>query len=235
MRRLARVVESGLKALPRPGLALLATLPFWLMSNSSQVWMNLKIERDGGALRQIAATAHPELKRELPTWVNKVAAGRPWDAVWQQGDGTAFTYMRDFRTQDANYGEAGQLQISDVLQSPLSLYTRYTWTEKVDFSYLYATDAAMAEAAKTQLKYVVNMPGTVTESSAQPSKGGSAENEGGTATFALSAAEPTTTITVTSSKIRWGYLLVVVYALGWVALEVVQLLGRLARRRPRKI
>lgn len=235
MRRLAQIVRAGLRALPRQGVVLLATLPFWLMSNSSQVWMNLKIERDGGALRQIAATVHPELKRELPTWVNKVSAGRPWDAVWQQGDGTAYTYMRDSRTQNANYGEAGQLQISDVLQSPLSVYTTYTWTEKVDFSYLYATDAAMAEAAKTQLKYVVTMPGTVTEAAAQPSKGGAAETQGSTATFSLSAAEPSTTVTVTSSKIRWGYLLVVVYALGWITLEVLQLLARLARIRPRKI
>ena len=155
--------------------------------------------------------------------------------MWQKSDDSSFTYMRDFRTQNANYGEAGQLTITDVLQNPLSLYTTYTWKEKIDFSQLYATDAAAGEAAKLQLKYVVTMPGTVLESSAQPSKGGSAENQGGEATFALSAAEPSTTITVTSSKIRWGYLLVVVYVLGWIALEVFQLLGKLARRRPRKI
>jgi hypothetical protein len=193
------------------------------------------VERDGGALRQITATVHPELRRELPAWVNKVQAGRPWDGAWQAGDATAYTYMRDYRTQNANYTDGGQLTITDVLQNPLSLFTTYTWTEKVDFSYLYETDAAAAEGAKLQLKYVVAMPGTVTESSAQPSQGSSVENQGGDATFSISAAQPSTTITVTSSKLRWGYLLVVVYVLGWIALEVLQLLGRLARRRPRKI
>ena len=235
MRRLAQVVKARLKGFPRQGIMLLATVPFWLVSNSSQVWMGLTVERDGGALRQIAATVHPELRRELPTWVNKVAAGHPWDAKWQSGDGSSFSYMRDFRTQNANYGEAGQLTITDVLQNPLSLYTKYTWTEKIDFSYLYATDAAAAEAAKLQLKYVVRMPGTVLEASAQPALGSSVENQGGEATFAISAAEPSTTITVTSSKVRWGYLLVVIYVLGWITLEVFQLLAKLARRRPRKI
>ncbi len=216
-------------------VALLATIPFWLVSNSSQVAMNLKVERDGGALRQIVATANPELRRDLPTWVTKVQAGRPWDKAWQETGPSAYTYMRDFRTQNANYGDQGQLTIVDVFQNPLSIFTTYTWKETVSFAYLYENDPVNAAAADMLLKYSVVMPGTVTDASVQPSKGSSVTPEGNTAVFSLSAGEPTATITVTANRLRWGYLLVVLYVLGWIALEVVQLVGRTLRRRPRKI
>lgn len=235
MRALGRLATVKLRRLSRQGLFLLATIPFWLVSNSSQVWTRVKIERDGGALRQIAATVHPELRRELPTWVSKVIAGAAWDGTWEERTDSAYTYLRDFRTNNANYGEDGRLAVVDVLQNPLSLYTTYTWTEKVNFSYLYETDKTAAEATKLQVKYVVNMPGRVMEASAQPAGGSSVETEGGNANFALSAAEPSISLTVTSAKIRWGYLLVIIYALGWIALEIFRLLGKLARLRPRKI
>ena len=216
-------------------IILLATIPFWLVSNSSQVSMNLKIERDGGALRQIVATAHPELRSDLPSWVNKVQAGRPWDLSWQQSGTNAYTYMRDFRTQDANYGDQGQLAIVDVFQNPLSIFTTYTWNEKVNFAYLYQSDPLSAAAAGMELKYKVDMPGTITDASILPSKGSSVDTEGHAATFSIAASEPTATITVTSSRLRLGYLLIVIYVLCWIGLKVAQVVGRHLRRRPRKI
>jgi hypothetical protein len=235
MRTSARVVGQRLRQWAGGRTILLATIPFWLISNSSQVSMDLKIERDGGALRQIVATAHPELKRDLPTWVGKVQAGRPWDMSWQQSGANSYTYMRDFRTQDVNYGDQGKLTVVDVVQNPFSIFTTYTWNEKVNFAYLYETDPLSAAAASMQLGYKVDMPGTVTEASIQPSKGSSVNTEGNEATFTIAASEPTATITVTSSKLRLGYLLLVIYVLGWVALEVFRIVGRHLRRRPRKI
>ncbi|MHB8996534.1 MAG: hypothetical protein ACYC63_14915 [Armatimonadota bacterium] len=231
----ARVVGQRLRQWAGSRIILLATIPFWLISNSSQVSMDLKIERDGGALRQIVATVHPELRRDLPAWVGKVQAGRPWDMVWQQSGTNSYTYMRDFRTQNANYGDQGKLTIVDVFQNPFSIFTTYTWTEKVNFAYLYETDPLSAAAASMELKYKVDMPGTVTDASVQPSKGSSVNTEDDSATFTISASEPTATITVTSSRLRWGYILIVVYVLGWIALEVFQVVGRHLRRRPRKI
>lgn len=231
----ARVVGQRLRQWAGGRIILLATIPFWLVSNSSQVGMNLKIERDGGALRQIVATAHPELKSYLPAWVNKVQAGRPWEMSWQQGGTNAYTHIRDFRTQDANYGDQGQLTVVDVAQNPFSIFTTYTWNEKINFAYLYESDPLSAAAAAMQLKYKVEMPGTVTDASIQPSKGSSVETEGRTATFSIAASEPAATITVTSSRLRLGYLLIVIYVLAWIALEVFQVVGRHLRRRPRKI
>lgn len=226
--------DGWLRGLSRRGVLLFATIPFALLANSSQVQMNVTVERDGGALRQIIAAANPYFKDQLPKYVNDVGAGGGWDRKWQRGDGTLVTYARDFRIHDANFG-GGRLQIEDVLQNPLSLYTTYTWTEEVSFAYTSDADAAMASAGGKCLAYTLRMPGTVQEASTQPSAGSKASTEGNSAEFVLSAASPKVTVTAVSTKTRWGYLLVVLYVLAWVALEIMRVLGRLARLRPRKI
>lgn len=235
MRAWGRLIEPRLRAFFRQSTLLLATIPFALLANSANVSMNLTVERNGGALRQIVATAAPYFRDQLPKWVNDVQAGYRWDRTWQQQSTDAYTYMRDYRTCNASYSDQGQLVISDVLQNPLSIYTTYTWKETINIAHLYESDYLAAAAAGTKLQYTVVMPGVVVDSGLQPSKGSSVSNEGRAAAFSLAADQPTTTITVTSQKIRWGYLLVIIYALAWIALEVFQVVARQLRRRPRKI
>lgn len=235
MRAWGRVIAPRLRAFARQSTLLLATIPFALLANTSQVAMNLTVDRDGGALRQIAATSAPYYGKELPKWVNDVQAGAKWDRAWSQVGTDSYTYMRDCRTNNANYSDQGLLTIADVLQSPLSIYTTYTWKETINFAHLYESDYPAAAAAEKKLQYTVVMPGTVTDSQVQPSRGSKVTNEGHSAIFSLAAAEPSATITVTAQKIRWGYLLIVIYILAWIALEIVQIVGRQLRRRPRKI
>lgn len=235
MRASGRLIRARLRTFSRQGVLLLATVPFALLANSAQVSMTLKIERDGGALRQIAATAAPYFREQLPKWVNDVQAGGNWDHTWQDTGASSYTYMRDYRTNNANYSDQGRLTIVDVLQNPLSIFTTYTWKETINFAHLYETDIPAALAVGKKLQYTVVMPGTVVDSAIQPASGSSVNNEGHAAVFALAAGEPTETITVTSQKVRWGYLLIVIYILAWIALEIVQVVGRQLRRRPRKI
>lgn len=234
MRAWGRAIRTRLGRLQGRGLLLFATIPFALMINSSQVSMNLKIEADGGALRQITADASPYISGQIPKWVNDVQAGGSWDRLGRTTGPNSISYARDFRTQNANYSD-GQLQIVDVLQNPLSLYTTYAWKEDINFAYTNESDPLAAAGASKQLAYTVRMPGRVTDSSVQPLTDSSVSNEGNAAIFKLAASQQKVSITVTSAKLRWGYLLVVLYALAWVALEVLGFIGRIVRRRPRKI
>lgn len=235
MRPWGQTIKPRLVAFARQSTLLLATIPFALLANSSSVSTTLTIERDGGALRQIVATASPYFRDQLPKWVNDVRAGYPWDRTWQESGASSYTYMRDYRTSNAEYSDQGRLTIVDVLQNPLSIYTTYTWKETINFAHLYESDIPAAAAAGKELQYKVIMPGTVTDSAVQPSKGSSANNEGRAAVLTIPADEPSATVTVTSQKVRWGYLLIVIYVLAWIALEIVQVVGRQLRRRPRKI
>lgn len=234
MTALTATLNRPLSQFASRGLLLLAAVPFTLLLNSSHVGMGLRIERDGGALRQICVSGTPYFSRQFPPWVADVRAGRPWDGQWRRAGASEYVYSRDFRTQDANYSD-GRLSIVDVFQNPLSLYTTYTWTEDIKFTYAYAGDAAMATAAGKHLQYKVRLPGTVTEASVMPAKGSTVESEGPDAVFSLAADQEQVKLTVTGARLRWGYLLIVAYVVAWVAVEVLRVVGRQLRRRPRKI
>ena len=215
---------------------LLTAVPFALLVNSAQVHMMLQIERDGSTRRVITANTAPYFKNQVAKWVNDVQAGCPWDRTWKSDSGTTYFYARDYRCQSpADSGVNSQLYISDVFQNPLWPFTVYTWREEVTFSYLYESDPAAAGAAGKQLLYEVAMPGTVTDASVQPSTGSTAEVESGAAVFKLDASQPTVTITATSQRVRWAYLVLVAYVLAFIVVKVLGVVGRTLRLKPRKI
>lgn len=216
--------------------ALLAILPFALLVNSQSVHMNLQVEKDGSGLRQIIADASPYFKNQLPKWVNDVKAEQGWDSEWRTDDGTTFKYARDVRVPalDRPGGEA-QLSIEDVFQNPLSLYTTYTWREEVSFAYLYPTDAAAAAGAGQKLTYRIAMPGTVTEATVQPAQDTQVQTQGSYAALSLGASQSIYTVTVTSQRLRWGYLIIVAYVLAFAIYKTLAFIGHRLRMRPRKI
>jgi hypothetical protein len=56
-----------------------------------------------------------------------------------------------------------------------------------------------------------------------------------TATFTLSAANEAYDITVTSRRVRWGYLAVILYLLAFLAYKIAAFLVHRAKVRPRRI
>ena len=73
------------------------------------------------------------------------------------------------------------------------------------------------------------MPGRVV------SAPGSDEVQGSTAIWELSADADEYTLEATSRRLRWGYLLFVLYILGFIAFQVTRYAAQLVRNRPRKI
>jgi hypothetical protein len=59
--------------------------------------------------------------------------------------------------------------------------------------------------------------------------------EDSTATFTLSAASEAYDVTVTSRRVRWGYLVVLLYLLAFVAYKLAAFLVHRAKLRPRRI
>jgi len=150
---------------------LFTAIPFALLVNSSSVHMSLQVERDGSARRLISVETSPYFKGQVSKWVGDVQAGRPWDRTWRRDSGTTYSYARDYRTQALNSQSVnGHLEIEDVFQNPLSVFTTYTWQEEVTFGYLYDSDRTAAQAAQTQVVYEVVMPGQVTDATVRESK-----------------------------------------------------------------
>lgn len=83
-------------------------------------------------------------------------------------------------------------------------------------------------------------PKSPAESAPPPPKEGAgpslaAEREGSTAIFTLSAENEAYDITVTSRRVRWGYLAVILYILAFLAYRIAAFVVHRARLRPRRI
>ncbi|MBU0608323.1 MAG: hypothetical protein KKI08_10595, partial [Armatimonadetes bacterium] len=78
-------------------------------------------------------------------------------------------------------------------------------------------------------------PGATPEPAAPKGKRSTVEFDGNTAIFKLMASQPTLTINVVARRVRWGYILLVLYVLAFVAYQLVTFLRQAARRKPRKI
>ncbi len=78
-------------------------------------------------------------------------------------------------------------------------------------------------------------PGATPEPAAPKGKRSSVEFDGNTAIFKLMASQPTLTINVVARRVRWGYIVLVLYVLAFVAYQLATFLRQAARRKPRKI
>lgn len=225
---------SLLQAISQRGLW--ATVPFALLVNSSITVLTLTIEPDGSAHRQISVVAAPYFRDQVPGWTRDVRADADWDMAWAVNREDDFVYNRDARIAALpESGEAAALTISDVAQSPFSLYTTYRWHEVVGYSYLYDSDPVAAEATNKSLIYEITMPGTVTNATVTPATGSSTKTEGPKVVFELAASQGQQTIEVEASRLRWGYLLVLAYIAAYVIYCSACTLRHWLRIRPRKI
>ena len=123
---------------------------------------------------------------------------------------------------------SASLQITDIIQKPFDVFTEYHWSEQLEIYRETATPIEIVGEEIATLSYKLNMPGKIVKTNADGV-------EGGTAVWELSANVDTYTLEATSRRVRWGYLLLLLYIVGFVVFQVVGYAIRLVRNRPRKI
>lgn len=222
---------------PHTIVGLMLTVPFALLNGSSSVSVSTRLWEDGTTLRQVTATAETYNSRNLPEWTGDVDAGADWQCLWHSGattDGSA-TVTRNFVISQMD-SAAGILDIRDVRQDPLNIFSTYTLTETVSIHHHYADDPAKASAGDTMLIYRVQMPGAIVDASAVPiSRGGVPDIRGDSVSFSLDAAVPEHQVTVVARKVRWTYLIIALYVLGFIIYQGAAFVRRNVSSRPKRI
>ena len=221
-----------------PLVCFMLTVPFALLINSTRVVVTTQIFPDGTALRQVSGEADTYFRKSLNKWTYDVEAGGRWQKRWRDESTTrgTTTITRNFLSSRLHSGGAAAPQILDVFEKPLSIYTAYTWSERITLKYHQNTNPAEAKAGGHYLTYYVILPGSVTEARCTTgSARGPAKTSGGRATFLLDASVPNHQITVISRSVRWGYLAVLAYVLLFILYKGIGAVTRYVRSRPRRI
>jgi len=204
-----------------PVVAMLAAVPYLLLSASQSVQLHTVVNLDGSGLRQYTVTCLPDRTKEVQKRLLERTGD--FDRQKRRGEGPNRVITRDWRP--ANIAEAAtdpdataNLQIAGIMQKPFDVFTEYHWSEQLE---IYRETAAT-------LSYKLNMPGKIIASNAD-------RTDGGSAVWELSANVDTYTLEATSRRLRWGYLLLLLYIVGFIVFQVVGYVTRLVRNRPRRI
>lgn len=213
-------------------IAMLAAVPYLLLSASSQsVQLTTTINLDGSGLRQYVVACAPDRTKEVRKRLLERTGDFDRQSLRREGPNLVIT--RDWRP--ANLAKAvtapdaaASLQITDIIQKPFDVFTEYHWSEQLEIYRETATKIEIVGEEIATLSYKLNMPGKIVKTNADGV-------EGGAAVWELSADVDTYTLEATSRRVRWGYLLLVLYIVGFVVFQVVGYATRLVRNRPRKI
>ena len=214
-----------------PVVAMLAAVPYLLLSASQSVQLRTVVNLDGSGLRQYTVTCVPDRTKEVQKRLLERTGDFDHQSWQRQGQNLVIT--RDWRP--ANLAEAAtdgdttaSLQITDIIQKPLAAFTKYHWSEELSIYRETATPVETFGEEIATLSYKLNMPGRVIASNAD-------RTDGGTAFWELSANVDTYTLEATSRRLRWEYLLLVLYVVGFIAFQIGGYVIRVVRNRPRKI
>ena len=212
-------------------IAMLAAVPYLLLSASQSVQLTTIINLDGSGLRQYRVTCVPDRTKEVQKRLLE-QTGTFDHQSWQR-KGPDRVVTRDWRPAHlaravTDPDAAASLQITDIIRNPFSAFTEYHWSEELSIYRDTATDVETFGEEIAILSYKLNMPGRVIASNAD-------RTDGGSAVWELSANVDTYTLEATSRRLRWGYLLLLLYIVGFAVFQVVGYGTRLIRNRPRKI
>jgi len=212
-------------------IVMLAAVPYLLLSASQSVELRTTINLDGSGLRQYTVTCVPDRTKEVQKRLLEQTAD--FDRQDWEREGPNLVVTRDWRP--ANLAEAvadrdatASLQVTDIIRKPLAVFTEYHWSEELNIYRETATEVETFGEEIATLSYKLNMPGKIIASNAD-------RTDGGSAVWELSANIDTYTLQATSHRLRWGYLLVILYILGFIGYQVIRYVTRLVRNRPRKI
>lgn len=246
-------------------LVMFSAIPFLLLMLSQRTVVRTVVYLDGSVRREVVANFPEgsrrhilqELKRALPK------ADRQYEEATAEG----LQIGRSVILGQPRDPEDFSLQVREIVQTPWSLFTYYTWSEALRIPGEPATKEKAAPSRVT-FQYQITMPGLVRQARATPQRSpaaaaGSAESStdlsapappaggvspiaaapsnlqaeitGATAVWTLTAEYEEYDITVTSRRVRWGYLAVILYILAFIAYRITGFLVQRARFRPRRI
>jgi len=218
---------------PTSVIAMLAAVPYLLLSASQSVQLRTVVNLDGSGLRQYTVICLPDRTKEVQKRLLEQTGDFDRQSLRREGPNVVIT--RDWRP--ANLAKAvtdpdaiANLEIAGIVQSPISLFTEYHWSEELSIYQDTATPVETFGEEIATLTYKLNMPGRIVKA-----KTNADSFEGRTAVWKLSADVSTYTLEATSRRLRWGYLLLLLYVVGFVVFQVVDYVTRLVRNRPRKI
>jgi hypothetical protein len=209
-----------------------AAIPYLLLTVSQQAGVVTYVATDGSGERMVYARTATSRAPEAARYLHEALPGS--DAVSRQAEaeGSATLLWRD--TQLANIASTpdAQCETAGIVQNPLSIFTHYRWQETVSISRGDATDLEVAAERDASVRYVVRMPGRITDTSP------SASTVGNRAEWQVKVGGPAQTLSAESVSVRWTYLALWVYVLLFLATKALAVAPRLARRirrKPRKI
>jgi hypothetical protein len=274
-------------------LLVFSLLPFLLLSSSRAVSVHTTVYLDGSVRRELQAdfledrrrNVLPELKSALPI-ADREGVTRVADVQ---------RASRSVILARAESLEGASVDFRNIVETPLSLFTSYTWKEILNIPADTATTIEKAGRTQAEVKYEVVMPGKILEAKAvaqqvlppAPTGGPAApalesppsetplsevapmpeaEGEepvgplpvemspppvseptavmtgsvtpeilGGTAFFTLTAEHDQYEITATSRRLRWGYVLTLLYILAFGVYRIVGFLVHQASMKPQRI
>ena len=212
-------------------IAMLAAVPYLLLSASQSVQLRTTVNLDGSGLRQYTVACLADRTKEVRKRLLERTGNFDRQSLRREGPNLVIT--RNWRPANlakavTDPDAAASLQISDIIQKPFDVFTEYHWSEQLEIYRETATPIEIVGEEIAILSYKLNMPGRVIASNAD-------RTDGGTAVWELSANVDTYTLEATSRRLRWEYLLLVLYVVGFVVFQVVGYATRLVRNRPRKI
>ena len=214
-------------------VVMLAAVPYLLLSASQSVKLSTIVNLDGSGLRRYTVTCVADRTKEVQKRLLEQTAD--FDHQSWRREGANLVVTRDWRP--ANLAKAvtdpdavASLQVTDIIRKPFSVFTEYHWSEQIEIYRETATDVETFGEEIAGLRYELKMPGKIVQT-----KTNADSIEQGAAVWELSANTDTYTIEATSQRLRWGYLLVILYILGFIGYQVIRYAARLVRNRPRKI
>ncbi|MCK4470545.1 MAG: hypothetical protein KAW49_02035, partial [Anaerolineae bacterium] len=214
-------------------IAMLAAVPYLLLSASQSVQLTTTINLDGSGMRQYVVACVPDRTKEVRKRLLERTGDFDRQSLRREGPNLVIT--RDWRPANLSKavtdpGAAASLQITDIIQKPLDVFTEYHWSEQLEIYRETATEIETVGEEIATLSYKLNMPGKIVKT-----RSNADSFEEGAAVWELSANVDTYTLEATSRRVRWGYLLLLLYIVGFVVFQVVGYVTRLVRNRPRKI
>ncbi len=216
-----------------PVVAMLAAVPYLLLSASQSVQLRTVVNLDGSGLRQYTVTCLPDRTKEVQKRLLERTGD--FDRQKRRGEGPNLVITRDWRPADiakaaTDPDATANLQIAGIMQKPFDVFTEYHWSEQLEIYRETATDVETFGEEIATLSYKLSMPGKIVET-----RPNADSFEEGAALWALSANVDTYTLEATSRRLRWEYLLLLLYIVGFAVFQVVGYVSRLVRNRPRKI
>jgi len=203
-----------------------AAIPFLLMTGSQEAGIITHVSPDGSGERLVyartAADRVPETQKYIQTTLPVAAIERVKDESGQK------LVWRD--TQAANLANVAEAEfgVMNVIQKPFSFFTTYSWKEKVSFDPGSVTDAEKVGLDKVKLDYIVQMPGKVTNVTP------AGETTGNQAEFKLDVSEDPVEVTVEAQSLRWPWILVWAWIIGYIVYRITHIAPKMASRVPKQ-